>query len=248
MTRGARRAGAPLVRSAALLLRRTPIRESDLVVELLSAALGRVSVVARGARKSQRRFGGALEPVHELMVELEERGEGLGVLVAAEIVRPRFGVTADLGALTAAGRALAWVREVAPPRVPEEAIWSACEQLLGTLDRGAAVGAALEREAAAQVALASFGMQLIEALGWGLTLDECVACRRRCPEGQAAFVSARRGGVVCRACGGAGLVVVGATRARLLGLSAGGSLAAEDAEPAIALVEETLRVHAGLGG
>ncbi|MCW5790920.1 MAG: DNA repair protein RecO [Polyangiaceae bacterium] len=235
------------MRSAALLLRRTPIREADLVLELLSSALGRVSVVARGARKSQRRFGGALEPVHELMVEMEERGEGLGVLVAAEIARPRFGVIEQLGALTAAGRALAWVREVAPPRVPEDAIWSACQELLDALDRGVA-GTALEREAATQVALASFGMQLIEALGWGLTLDECVACRRPCPEGQAAFVSARRGGAVCRACGGAGLVIGGATRARLLGLSAGGALAAEDAEPAIALVEETLRVHAGLSG
>ena len=54
----------------ALVLRRTPYREADLVVTLFTAELGQVSALARAARKSQRRFGGSLEPFHTLEVEL----------------------------------------------------------------------------------------------------------------------------------------------------------------------------------
>lgn len=250
MRQGRRQRASPLVTSAALLLRRTPIREADLVAELFSLELGRVSVVARGARKSQRRFGGALEPMHELRVELEERSEGLGVLMSAEIARPRLGLTSRLSALEVAGRALGWVREVAPPRLPEGGIWRACQLLLDALDQpaGGAQGEAAPPGVDDARALARFGLSLLDALGLTLVLDQCVACRRLCPEGQAAFISARRGGAVCRACGGAGLMISGATRGRLLGASGGAELMAEDAEPTIALVEEILRAHAGLRG
>ena len=44
-----------------VVLKTTPLRESDLLVVLYTATHGRVAAVARGARKSQRRFAGALQ-------------------------------------------------------------------------------------------------------------------------------------------------------------------------------------------
>nr|MDQ2647496.1 DNA repair protein RecO [Myxococcota bacterium] len=57
----------------ALVLRRVEYGDADLIVTLLTLSLGRVSALARGARKSRRRFGGALEPFFTLSVTLEER-------------------------------------------------------------------------------------------------------------------------------------------------------------------------------
>ncbi|HEX5101745.1 MAG TPA: recombination protein O N-terminal domain-containing protein, partial [Polyangiaceae bacterium] len=57
----------------ALLLKRVEYGEADLVLTLFTERFGRISALARAARKSTRRFGGALEPMHTLEVALEER-------------------------------------------------------------------------------------------------------------------------------------------------------------------------------
>ena len=44
----------------AVVLRTRPLRESDLIVVLLTPGLGKVDCIARGARKSRRRFPGGL--------------------------------------------------------------------------------------------------------------------------------------------------------------------------------------------
>ena len=43
-----------------VVLKTSPLRESDLLVVLYTQTHGRVAAVARGARKSVRRFAGAL--------------------------------------------------------------------------------------------------------------------------------------------------------------------------------------------
>ncbi len=248
-TRPAGRQAATLRRTPALLLNSRAVGDSDLILQFFTRDEGRISVSARGARNSKKRFGGALEPMHELNLEYEDRGANvdLGVLREAQISRPRLGLVGRLSALECAGQALSWIRHALPPRTPEREIWRGCSRLLDALNAAGreagevGVDAVVERRM-----LGEFGMQLCDALGWGLELDACVSCRRQCPVGQAAGVSPRRGGVVCRQCGGARRVIRGETRMRLLGVSAGGSLEAADAEPAIELVEAVLRAHAGL--
>ena len=49
----------PLKQSEAIVLRTYPLRESDLLVTLFTRTEGKVKGVARAAKKSKRRFGGA---------------------------------------------------------------------------------------------------------------------------------------------------------------------------------------------
>src|ERR1700682_2431214 len=49
--------------SEAIVLRTYPLREADLLVTLFTRVEGKVRGVARSAKKSKRRFGGALEPM-----------------------------------------------------------------------------------------------------------------------------------------------------------------------------------------
>src|SRR5881275_459778 len=53
----------PLKESEAIVLRTYPLRESDLLVTLFTRLEGKVRGVARAAKKSKKRFGGALEPL-----------------------------------------------------------------------------------------------------------------------------------------------------------------------------------------
>jgi DNA repair protein RecO (recombination protein O) len=223
------------VRTRALLLRRTEHGEADLVLALFTESEGRVSALARGARKSQKRFGGALEPFHTLRVEMDEPASGeLHALREAALDTARLNLTSSLDRMDAAGHALAWVRAGSPPRIAEPAVWKATTTLLERLDAEGSVNARL--------VLAEQGLALLGAFGWGLDLERCVRCGKPCEPGKAAMVEPSKGGLICRACGGAHLRLGGAARARM----AAGALEPGDVDLTLDVIERALRAHAGM--
>lgn len=66
----------PVEQLAAIVLGTTDYGEADRVVRLLTPERGRLAVLARNARRSKRRFAGALEPGNRVMATLRPgRGE-----------------------------------------------------------------------------------------------------------------------------------------------------------------------------
>src|SRR5438045_7686175 len=63
----------PLKQSEAIVLRSYPMREADLLVTFFTRTEGKVRGVARSAKKSKKRFGGALEPLTYVRLFWEER-------------------------------------------------------------------------------------------------------------------------------------------------------------------------------
>jgi DNA repair protein RecO (recombination protein O) len=227
--------------NSALLLRRVEFGEADLIVTLFTRQLGRVAAIARGARKSQKRFGGALEPFFTLDVRLEERAQSeLLVLTEAAISRARLGLLSHLSRLDAAGRALGWVRKASPPRTPEPRIFALLERFLERLNADDPALIA-ERE------LGELGLALLDEFGWGITFERCVSCGKACPEGKPGNVDARRGGLVCQSCGGGRIRLSGPQRTRLARAASGEAsvLSLEDVQTALDLVERVFAAHAG---
>jgi DNA repair protein RecO (recombination protein O) len=224
------------------VLRRVEFGEADLILTLFTRALGRVSALARGARRNSRRFAGALEPFFTLGVVLEERrGVELMTLREATLVRPRTGLLADLSALSAAGRALGWVRRAAPVHTPEPEAWQIVEALLDRLAEPGAAGFA-------EPELARAGLRLLGAFGWALELERCVRCGKPCPSGRPSSLDLVRGGLVCRDCGGGRIRLAPEQRERLIAATRERtplSLSNEEASLALDLVERVLDAHAG---
>jgi DNA repair protein RecO (recombination protein O) len=225
-----------------------PYGEADAVVTLFTEAIGKVSAMARGARKSSRRFAAALEPMHALHVTIDERpGAELVGLREASVIRPRTNLLRDLDRLSAAGQALRWVRAGSPPRTPEPEVWSELEALLDRLDDPA-------DPLPPQTHLAATGLRLLRHLGYGLELDSCVRCGRRCDPARSAYIDARLGGLVCQADGGgqspSHRLVDAATRQRLWAAARGRDAALEPSDTSIALrlVDDALEAHAGVVG
>jgi DNA repair protein RecO (recombination protein O) len=242
----------------ALVLRRTPYGELDLVVSLFTESIGRVSALARSARRSQRRFGGSLEPFHTLEVQLEEAsGRELCTLADARIVTARSHLLEHLRGMECAGKFLTWVRHAAPERVAEPELWELAQSCLDELDASARGEIAARRlgEAethatlpSASLTLAAHGLRLLVACGWRLELEHCVQSGTRCPAGKAAMIDPERGGLVSSAHGGAPFTVDGPTRERLIATQNGShnALREIDTELALELVERCLVAHAGL--
>ena len=225
----------------ALLLRRVDYGESDLILGLFTEKLGRVSALARGARRSMKRFGGSLEAMHTLSIRCDDPAHGdLMMLREARIAVPRTTLASDLDRMQAAGRALSWVRRVAPPRIPEPDVWRVLENLLDRLSTR------LDPRSPS-LHLASAGLALLAAFGWGLELSHCVRCGRPCPTSAPALLDAAHGGLVCRACGGGRTRLEADVRGRLAHAAAGVDEALEesDTELALDLVDQAMRAHAG---
>ncbi len=224
------------------LLTKVDYRESDLVVTLFTAGLGRVSALARGARSSRRRFGGVLEPMHTLTLHLDAHRTGeLFILREASIAVARTRLVSRLATLEAAGQALGWLRHAAPQHSSEPQAFVSVSRLLDRLNQA-------EPDAKEAAILAEFGLFLLTSFGFGLDFERCVHCSRACARGQAAFVDARRGGLVCRACGGAAKRLTGDLRERLARASSGqtGVLEPDDCDTALELIEQALRSHMGI--
>jgi len=226
----------------ALLLRRVPVGDADLMVTLLTDRLGVLNVVARSARRTSKRFV-SLEPMHRLRVELDvQKTTDRITLAGAAIDRPRLVLTGDLDKLEAAGRALRWVRRAASPGQVDTAVWEVMDGLLETLDER-------DDEVTAVAHLAAAGLRLTRVMGWAIELELCVRCGRACPPNRAAQIDPVQGGLVCRACGGAEFTLSAETRDRLRSVQGGASpeaLEGPEVRLALELLDSVLAAHAGI--
>jgi len=187
----------------AVLLRSVDFGEADRVVTLLTRDQGKVGALARGARRSRKRFGGALEPFCLLEVELGAgRGE-LDHLARATVQRPFPAILTRLDRMAAAGAAMELLREAVPDRVHDEAVFDATIAFLEALDGGGPP----------EELLLGFELHALGLLGFHPSLEACASCGREPGPGQAALFDPSRGAIVCRACGGASIYLSGESRA-----------------------------------
>ena len=190
----------------AILLRAVDYGDADRIVTLLTAELGKIAVMARGARRSRRRFGGALEPYCVVRAEVGlGRGE-VGRLAQAQVARAFPRILTDLQRMTLAGAMLELIREATPAREPDRRIFDTAVEGLETLDRGVP---------ATEELWLAFAMRVLSVAGLSPELGACGSCGRRPGEGQAARFDPDLGALRCRACGGAPLSISGRARAVL---------------------------------
>jgi len=190
----------------AILLRAIDYRDADKIVTLLTADSGRISALARGARRSQKRFGGALQPYCLIRVEVGVGRGTLDRLAQATVSRPFVGILSSLRKMALAGSAMEVIRRATPeneadPRTFETAV-ELLEQLEGADD-------------ALPAYLHAFTLRFLAVTGLAPSLDECCGCGKRCADGQAGYFDVSRGGVICRACGGGALLLSGPGRAAI---------------------------------
>ena len=236
------------IESAALLVRSVAFGEADVIATFFTETDGKVSATVRGARRSTKRFGGALEPIHELFVSLEDKGKELCNLKEARIYRAREGILKSLDTMEAAGRALRWIRHLCPARTPEPSVWASLRALFDVLDAlglGVAAGSALSPVVSHHLAV--FGFGLLADVGYAIDFQRCVRCGKACPAGRPAFLDAAGGGLVCMTCGGARRTLGGELRALAVRAQArepGLAMTPAQASELVAIAEEAMSAHA----
>ena len=175
-----------LKESEAIILRTYPLRESDLLVTLFTRRQGKVKGVARAAKKSKRRFGGALEPLTYVRSMYDERErQELVRLDSCEVIESPM--TSEIGypRAVALGHVAELLDELLPDREASDAVFRLALSVLREL-RGDRLW----------MPLTYFQLWMTRLMGFLPELTECQVCGRTL-NGSRAFYHALADGLVC---------------------------------------------------
>ena len=176
----------PLKQSDAIVLRTYPLREADLLVTLFTRAEGKVKGVARAAKKSKRRFGGALEPLTWVRAYYEDReGQELTRLDSCDILESPLSETVDYPRVVALEHVAETLDELLPDREENDALFRLTVSVLHQLRAGSI-----------WMPLTYFQLWLVRLVGFLPELNECVACGAAL-NGSRAYYHALADGLMC---------------------------------------------------
>ena len=172
--------------SEAIVLRTYPMREADLLVTLFTRVEGKVRGVARSAKKSKRRFGGALEPLTYVRAfyDVRERQE-LARLDACEVLESPMASEVSYARAVALGHIAELLDELLPDREANDDIFRLTLSVLHVLT-GPDVW----------MPVTYFDLWLTRLVGFLPELSECVVCGRNLNGGRAWF-HALADGLMC---------------------------------------------------
>lgn len=183
-----------------VLLRRVDYGDNDLVLTVLTPDRGKLSLIAKNAKKSTRRFGGKLELFSALAgVCSPGRGGRLALLHEADLLRPHAGIRASMLKTAMASYWAELVMLATEDGQPVEGLHELLRFALDALADG--------RFPDDQLHIV-FQMRLLLLTGICPNLSGCCTCRvelERMPNRRALF-DLGRGSLACdcSACGGSG--------------------------------------------
>ncbi len=180
-------AGSRTYRVRAIVIDKTKLGESDLILTLLADDGRQIRAVAKGARKP----GGRLAARCELFSTCDlllARGRSLDIVSEASLIAAPLGVAPGYGTLMFASAVCEVARACSFEDAPDPFVFPITERAL----------AAAEPLDAAHLDLvcSAYVFKLLSHLGYRPDLSSCVLCG----DGDATWFSAAAGGLVCASC------------------------------------------------
>ena len=177
------------LRTQAFLLRARAYAESDVIAVFVTADHGKISGIARGARRSRRRFGGAaLQPFHELEIRYKRRPHSELVFLQESRVLAEFDrLTADVGAFAWASYLTELTDVVLAAGDPCRDVYDLYRGTLGRLAAGDPTTATSHH----------YALRLLEHAGWCPDFERCAVCSAPLLPEARPIVDPRGGGIIC---------------------------------------------------
>lgn len=180
----------PLYKTPAIILRSMPYGEWDKIVTFYTLDFGKVKGIAKGAKRSQKRFGNTLEIASYVKATFfEKETSDLVRLSHCELIRPFAGLREDINKLAWASYFIELVEQLTGERIKNKSLFKLLIVFLSLIDRG------ILKEEIQRV----FEVRLLSLLGYQPEFNHCLRCRKSL-SGENFFFSVREGGILCAAC------------------------------------------------
>jgi DNA repair protein RecO (recombination protein O) len=200
-------------RTEAICLRSRDHRESSKLLTFFSLEEGRLTGIAKGARRPGSKFGAALEPFSiSNIIWYWHQEKSVFTISDAELVRSFSGLAAEPARFLAAEQVGEFVLRTVHRHDPSPQLYRLVATYLGALDRA---------DAGFEALVASFLIKAASFLGFRPELRKCLACKRAPGPDRPVTFDLEQGGVYCAECRepGAGTAGVRLDPGRLLEIS-----------------------------
>ena len=179
----------------AVVLRSLRLGEADRIVHLYTEDRGRIGAVAKGIRKTKSRFGGRLEPLSHVALQLHQGSGELQTVTGVDLVRSHSAVREQSYRLSVGLIGAEAMLRLFTEQERNDRAFVALTRFLDTLDGSSACAT---RAALDPLAL-SFQLKLLWLSGYLPHLTSCAECGA--DDAPLVGYSPQAGGAVCRACG-----------------------------------------------
>ena len=145
----------------ALVIKKTPYKESDLIVTFLTKELGKFSGIARNAKQSKKRFGGRLEPFLHLKLDFKQNENKFNSINDVTLIKAFSSIMENLESFMIGSFVLENLDIIAQENEPSEKLF---EETLSTLEK-------LGNQELLLPTLLKFQLKALEISGYKPNLD-----------------------------------------------------------------------------
>lgn len=178
-------------RTEAIVLRLFDYGESDRIVTFYTAGFGKLRGIAKGARRSRKRFANALEPFSCSQILFSRQGlDSLALIEGSDMICHFPAIRADLEKTLSASYLIDLTDQFTLEDKKNEALFSLLHAFLKIIEAGPVTEAILR----------FFEIRLLRLSGYDPVLDHCLICKMPLEKETTYRFKSADGGLTCIAC------------------------------------------------
>jgi DNA repair protein RecO (recombination protein O) len=184
----------PTVTSPGILIRRVNYGDTDVILTYLTPDHGKITVIAKSAKKSVKRFSGVLELFAAVeLVHGSGRKSGLSVLREVAMREPFDGIRADITRTAYASYWAEIIKEWVEEGHAQPELYHLLHYVLSQLDAGCI---------SVKILSILFQLRFLNCVGLAPNLTHCQQCRLELEKipGPAVWFDFPKGGIYCEKC------------------------------------------------
>jgi len=171
-----------------IILKQQHLGEADQLLTLYTPTLGKLRIVARGARRIRSKVGGHVEPLTRVLVSLNQ-GRTLDVVGQVQTLESHRHLRIDLELITTAIHFADLIDNFTSDANPNSSLYFLLNHALGWLGKQGTI----------EILTIFFKFHLLRLSGYLPELQKCVECSLELKEGHHRYYPSG-GGVICTMC------------------------------------------------
>jgi len=180
-----------LYKDEAIILSKMAYGESDRIMRLYTLASGKISAIAKGANKSQKRFINTLEPFNHIRFEyFEKQSKGMVRIDSADVIESGSGMETSLKKVSAAAFFAEFADRLTKDREKNTVLFYTLKDIFKRL----------KNSEFAYEDILYYELKMLKILGFMPNLTGCACCSKTVPDEDKVHFSSERGGIICPAC------------------------------------------------
>ena len=178
-------------KTTGFVLRVLSYGESDLIVTFYSSDFGKLKGIAKGAKRSKKRFANVFEPFSLTNIIFTRKSRDmLAFIESCEIIDHYDVVRQDLEKTMVASYFIDLVDHFSPEEKKNEKIFELLQTFLTLLGT----------QKTSDPLVRFFEMRILRFAGFEPALDHCIVCKTPVTNGNAYYFHAHEGGIKCAQC------------------------------------------------